>query len=120
LTGKVTAVSALAEADFGAMWPPPQVFRLVARLDHLDPRLRPDMNGSVAVITQRIPNAVSVPAGAIFTRQGKPVVYVERGRQFQAQAITVRARNPDAAAVGGLAAGARVALRDPTAADKRP
>ncbi|HUX68227.1 MAG TPA: efflux RND transporter periplasmic adaptor subunit [Terriglobales bacterium] len=120
LTGQVTAVSALAEADFGSVWPPPKVFRLVARLDHLDRRLRPDMNGSVDIVTQRIPDAISVPTAAIFTRQGRPVVYVERGGRFQAEAITVQARNPDTAAVKGVAAGARVALQDPTAAGQQP
>lgn len=120
VTGTVTALSSLAEADFGSVWPPPQVFTLDAKVSHLDPRLRPDMNGSVDIITRRLANAISVPAQAIFTVQGKPVVYVERGGGYQAVPVTVLARNPDAAAVAGLAAGTAVALQDPNVAAKQP
>lgn len=114
LQGTVTALSALSEMDFEGDWPPPQVFRLTAKLDYLDPRFRPDMNGNVEVVTRSIPHAVSVPAAAIFTVQGKPVVYVLRGNKYEALAVAVLARNPDAAAVSGLAAGTRVALQNPT------
>lgn len=120
LQGKVTTLSALSEVDFSGVFPPPRVFRLDATLDRMDPRLRPDMNGSVDIVTQRLPQAISIPAAAIFTVQGKPVAYVERGGRFQAAPITVLARNPDAAAIAGLAVGARVALRDPAATEKRP
>lgn len=113
--GTVTAISALSEMDFEGTWPPPKVFRLTARLDHLDSRFRPDMNGNVEVVTQRIPHAVSVPTAAIFTVQGKPVVYAQRGGKYEPVAIDVLARNPDAAAVSGLAPGTRVALQNPTA-----
>jgi len=115
LSGTITAMSSLAEADFGSVWPPPQIFRLIATLDHLDPRLRPDMNASVDIITHKIPNAVSVPTAAIFTVRGKPVVYVQQGGHYTMQPVTVLARNPDQAAVGGVSAGARVALVDPAA-----
>jgi len=115
LTGKITAIAALAESDFGATWPPPQVFRVLGTIDKIDPRLRPDMNGNVAVVTQRIPDAIAVPAAAIFTVQGKPVVYTQENGKFVARSVTVVARNPDEVAVSGLAPGATVALTDPTA-----
>ena len=38
------------------------------------------MNGNMDVIVSRIPNAISIPAKAVFTRNGKPIVYVaEKG-----------------------------------------
>jgi len=113
LAGKVTSISALAEADFGNIWPPPQVFRVLATLDHLDPRLRPDMNGGEDVITQRIPHAIIVPAEAIFTVNGKPVVYVADGKKFKMTEVQVLARNPDATAISGVSPGAAVALEQP-------
>ncbi|MGH9415801.1 MAG: efflux RND transporter periplasmic adaptor subunit [Terriglobales bacterium] len=116
LPGKVLSISALAEADFTSIFPPPQVFRVLAQIDHLDPRLRPDMNASVDIVTQRIPNAIIVPGAAIFTVAGKPVVYVRKGNKFAQTAVTVEARTADASAVTGLAAGAVVALKQPVGA----
>ena len=34
------------------------------------------MTGTMDIVVERIPNAVIVPAQAVFTREGKPVVYV--------------------------------------------
>ncbi|HET9783776.1 MAG TPA: HlyD family efflux transporter periplasmic adaptor subunit [Terriglobales bacterium] len=118
--GKITSISALAEADFGTTWPPPQVFRVNASIERIDPRLRPDMNGSMNVVTQRIPNAIIVPANAVFPVGGKPTVYVQNGTQFKATPVTVLARTSEDAAVEGLQPGARVALQDPTAPKTNP
>lgn len=120
IRGKITSISALAEADFGTTWPPPQVFRVNASIDRLDPRLRPDMNGSMNVVTQRIPNAIIVPANAIFPVGGKPTVYVQHGTQFVPLPVTVLARTAEDAAVEGLAPGASVALQDPTVSKTNP
>jgi biotin carboxyl carrier protein len=88
-------------------------FRVYAHLGNVDPRLRPEMNGSVDVVLSRLPDAISIPARAVFTRGGKPVVFVAQGQEFKAQSLEVIARNPDEVAVKGLAAGANVALVDP-------
>ena len=38
------------------------------------------MNGGMDIVIDRIPKAISIPAKAVFTRDGKPVVFVaERG-----------------------------------------
>ena len=82
----------------------------------LDPRVRPGMNGSMDIVTRRIPNATIVPARALFTRAGKPAVYT-RGADgaFQPVEVEILARNPDEIAVKGVASDARVALVDPFA-----
>ncbi|MGH9413482.1 MAG: efflux RND transporter periplasmic adaptor subunit [Terriglobales bacterium] len=113
IRGNIVTISALTEPDFGATWPPPQVFRVNASIDHISPRMQPAMNGSVDVVTKRIPNAIIVPAEAIFPIEGKPNVYVENGDHFQAKAVTVLARTADNAAVSGLDAGTRIALKQP-------
>jgi HlyD family secretion protein len=116
LTGRIRSIAPLAEPDFSSTFPPPQLFHIVARLDHIDPRLRPGMTGSLDVVTRKLPEAIIVPARAIFTVGGRPVVYVFAGGRYHRTPITVVARTADQAAIGGLAAGARVALADPTAA----
>lgn len=65
------------------------------------------------VVIDRIPNAVIVPSQAVFTRGGKPVVYVAAGRSYQPVEIEVIGRNPDEFAVTGLDAGATIALVEP-------
>jgi HlyD family secretion protein len=111
----LSAISPLAETSWERSG---RTFYAQAALgDKLDPRIRPGMNGSMDVVTRRIPNAVTVPARALFTRDGKPAVYV-RGTDgtFQPREVEVLARNPDEIAVKGIAADARVALVDPLAA----
>jgi hypothetical protein len=82
----------------------------------VDPRIRPGMNGSMDIVIDRIPEATIVPARALFTRAGKPAVYVAAGDGFRLAEVQVLARNPDEIAVDGLEADARVALADPFAA----
>jgi multidrug efflux pump subunit AcrA (membrane-fusion protein) len=114
---KVSEVTALAEMSME--YPYTRSFRASAQLLRPDPRLRPDMNGGLDVIVRRIPDAVSIPSKALFTRDGKPVVYVnERGR-YHAAEVGIQARNPDEVAVSGLPAGAVVALVDVAAEERK-
>lgn len=110
IPAKVTEATAMAELRME--YPYTRSFRAYAELPHPDPRLRPDMNGGLDIIVNRIPNAISIPSKALFTREGRPVVYVsERGR-YRAAEVEVLARNPDEVAISGIAAGAMVTLVD--------
>lgn len=94
-------------------WPPSRTFRGYARVDKPDKRLRPGMAGQVDVVINRLPQALSVPAQALFTLQGKPVVYVAGTAEYRPAFVEVLARNPDEVAVKGVDAGAKVALVEP-------
>jgi RND family efflux transporter MFP subunit len=107
---KLDLISPLTEQSFE--WPPTRSFKGYAQLSKGDPRLRPGMNGSMDVVVSRIPNAISIPAKAVFTRRGKPVVYRGDKGKYTPVEVKVEARNPDEVAVSGLAAGAMVALVD--------
>ena len=111
LAAKVDRISPLAELSTNE-WPPTRTFRAYARILHPDSRLRPGMNGGMDIIISRIPNAISIPAKAIFTKDGKPVVYVAKNRHYTPVAVEVQARNPDEVAVKGIAPAAMVALVD--------
>jgi HlyD family secretion protein len=65
------------------------------------------------IVVNRIASAISVPSKALFTRNGKPVVYAATGRGYKPVEVEVMARNPDEVAVKGLAAGTQVALVEP-------
>jgi len=116
--GKVVQVSPLTEQNFE--WPPSRNFRAFAAFDRVDERLRPGMNGRLDIIVDRIPDAISVPAKGVFTRNGKPVVLIITDKGLKPVDVAVVARNPDEVAVSGLAAGATIALVDDLAGEKKP
>ncbi|MGH9465758.1 MAG: efflux RND transporter periplasmic adaptor subunit [Terriglobales bacterium] len=120
IRGQISNVSALTEPDFGTSRPPPQVFRVYASMDRISPRMQPSMNGTLDVVTRRIPNAIIVPSEAIFPIKGQPNVYVQKGDSFVVTPITVQARSANEAAIGGLAAGRRIALQVPKNAKVKP
>lgn len=118
LPGKLDRISPLAELSTNE-WPPTRTFRAYARILHPDPRLRPGMNGGMDIVISRIQNAISIPAKAVFTRDGKPVVYVARNHSYTPVQVEVQARNPDEVAVTGLPPGAMVTLVDVEKKDQK-
>jgi multidrug efflux pump subunit AcrA (membrane-fusion protein) len=111
INAKVAQISPLAEQSFES-WPPTRSFHAYAALAKPDPRLRPEMNGGMDVIVDRIPDAISIPAKAIFTRAGKPIVYLANHGKYTPTEVEILARNPDEVAVKGVPAGSSVALVD--------
>jgi len=71
------------------------------------------MNSGADLIETRIPDAVSIPAKALFTIAGKPAVYVKGNGQYVKTPVQVRAKNPDEVAVEGIPGGTVVALTEP-------
>jgi HlyD family secretion protein len=110
INAKLAQISPLAEQSFE--WPPTRSFHAYAALAKPDSRLRPDMNGGMDVIIDRIPNAISIPAKALFTRNGKPVVYLASHGKYTPAEVEILARNPDEIAIKGIPSGSSVALVD--------
>lgn len=109
--GKLAAISALTEMSWE--WPPVRSFQAYAPIVNPDPRLRTGMNGNLDIVVRHVPDALSVPSKAVFTRNGKPVVYVAGGKEYRPVEIEVIARNPDEVAVRGVTAGMSVCLAEP-------
>jgi len=57
------------------------------------------MNGRLDIVVERIPDAISIPASALFPRQGRPTVYVPDQSGWRPQEVQVLARNPDEVAI---------------------
>lgn len=110
IPAKITGLSALAELSLE--YPYTRSFRAYAAVLRPDPRLRPDMNGGMDIIVNRIPKAISIPSKALFTHAGKPVVYLGENNRYREVEVEVLARNPDEVAIAGVPAGATVALVD--------
>jgi multidrug efflux pump subunit AcrA (membrane-fusion protein) len=115
--GKLAMMSPMTV--MGWEWPPSRTFRGYAKLDKIDPRLRPSMNGAMDVVVSRIPNAISIPAKALFTVDGKPTVFIERDGDYQPVQVEVLARNPDEVAIKGLAEGTKITLVEPEKTERR-
>jgi HlyD family secretion protein len=111
MAARLDSISVLTVQTFE--WPPTSSFRGYARITRPDPRLRPGMNGSMDVVMKRIPAAISVPAKAVFTHQGKPIVYLAEKNRYRPTEVQVLARNPDEVAVSGIPAGSVVTLAEP-------
>lgn len=101
----------------GYEWPPTRNFTVQVRLLSPDTRLRPAMNAQVDIVVDRIPDSISVPSGAVFTRQGHPTVYVSGATGWEPKEVEIVARNTDEVAIRGVAAAARVALAEPEMAN---
>jgi multidrug efflux pump subunit AcrA (membrane-fusion protein) len=112
VTAKISSITPLTEESFNE-WPPTRSFRAFAKLEKPDPRMRPGMNAGGDLVEDRIPNAVSVPAKALFTIGGNPAVYVKVNGQYVPRPVKVRAKNPDEVAVEGIDGGTVVALAEP-------
>lgn len=114
-TGHIEQISAIASMDFSSGWPITRNFILEILLDQTDSRFKPGITGQVTVIVDRVPNAITIPAQAMFQKSGQNVVYVWRGTQFEERTIDVARRSGDKILVAkGVSPGEQVALRDPT------
>jgi HlyD family secretion protein len=115
-TGHIEQIGAIASMDFSSGWPITRNFILEIVLDQTDARFKPGISGQVTVVVDRVADAITIPAQAMFQKSGQNVAYVWRGTQFEERAIDVGRRSGDRIMVAkGVSAGEQVALRDPTA-----
>lgn len=114
-TGHVSQIGAIASMDFSSGWPITRNFTLEIVLDQTDARFKPGISGQVTVIVDRVPNAITIPAQAMFQKSGQNVAYVWRGTEFEERNIEVARKSGDRIMVAsGVDAGEQVALRDPS------
>ena len=114
-TGHIEQISAIAALDFSSGWPITRNFILEIVLDQTDARFKPGISGQVTVVVDRVADALTIPAQALFQRSGQNVAYVWRSGQFEERAVDVGRRSGDRVMVAkGLQAGEQIALKDPT------
>jgi HlyD family secretion protein len=115
-TGHIAQIGAIASMDFTSGWPITRNFILEIALDQTDARFKPGISGQVTVIVDRVPDAITIPAQAMFQKSGQNVAYVWRGSEFEERNIEIGRKSGDRIMVArGVGAGEKVALRDPTA-----
>ena len=78
--------------------------------------LRPGLLADVEIVIEKIPNALHIPAQAIFQKDGKPVVYVQKEGKFVVREIQLLKQSESLMVLsGGVQPGEIIALADPTA-----
>ena len=102
-------------ADLGGTSGPPwnRHFETKIRLDNPVPELRPGMSVRILVTTDVLPQALWLPAQAVFESGSRAYVYVPNGAGFVARDVKLLRRSESQVVVGGLAEGQVVALSDP-------
>ncbi|NIM59487.1 MAG: efflux RND transporter periplasmic adaptor subunit [Candidatus Aminicenantes bacterium] len=93
-----------------------KTFETVISLNELDPRMRPGMTCMVDIITERIPDVLSIPIESVFEKEGKTIAYVMGSRNPKRREVVLGKRNNTHIVVTkGLSPGDKIALRDPFA-----
>lgn len=111
-TGKVRTVGGATAREF---WDDnsKHKFDVAIQMDRVDPRLLPGFEAKLNILGDRLRQAVSLPAEAIFEHEGKKIVYCRRGGGFEMQEVRVRALSEGQAILEGVPVGTVVALVNP-------
>lgn len=117
LTGKITAIGQNARRPPVQGWSgvsSTATFPVTIDLPPIGNALiRPGMRASVRVVSRRIRNAITIPTGCIFKRDGHSVVFVERNGKFVQVPVTLGESNGEYTAITrGVNSGDRIALND--------
>lgn len=109
----VSDVSVLAKVD-ASIWPATKNFALKLAFLDPDPRLRPGMSAAARIVVGRLPDMLMVPTESVFIVDGRPVVYLVKGRGFVVVPVEIVRRGREQVALKApLAPGDRVALTRP-------
>ena len=116
--GKTKTVAGMASRDMfsGDML---RRFDATFQLGEADPNIRPGVTAQITITGEVVKDALYLPRQALFEKEGKPLVYVKTGGDFQAQEVRIKLRNESQVVVEGLKEGTVVALVNPDEAVKK-
>jgi HlyD family secretion protein len=95
-------------------------FDVRVTIPNLDSRLRPGFTADLRFVGDAQKDVLCVPRIAVFVKEGKHIVYVRSGNGYEQKEVKVVRESESSSAITGIAQGALVALRDPTAPVKTP
>jgi HlyD family secretion protein len=113
-----TVAGASRRSDFFG-WDSTRMFDVSFEVTGGTANLRPGLTTQVRVTGDPIKAARHLPRQALFEQDGKPVVFVRRGRSFEPREVKISDRTETHIVVSDLPVGTEVALRNPLADDKR-
>ncbi len=105
LEGKLKRISNLAQPRVRWDDSSPKVFKGIVQLGAADKRMVSGMTCRVEIVAEIVKSALVVPIEAVFNEDGKPVVYLRKGRQgFERREVQPGRNNEDFVQItGGLA-----------------
>ncbi len=111
--GSIAEISPLAKLDYSS-WPFTKNFDIALQIQESDSRIRPGLSASARIAVEKILDAIVVPSGAVFERDGRSVAYVLHDSGFERRNVQVGRRGrTEVLITQGLQPGEKVALRDP-------
>jgi len=93
-------------------------FEVSVKLTSVDSRMRHGMTAHVFIEGDTRKDVLYIPRQVLFLKDGKRIVYVRDGNNFDPREVKVEAENESRAAIDGLGAGTEIALVDPMAPRK--
>jgi multidrug efflux pump subunit AcrA (membrane-fusion protein) len=94
-------------------------FECKLTIDKPVPELRPGMSANIVITTDEMKGVLSIPAQALFDRDGRSFVYVKNATGFTAKDVSLVRRNEMRVVVTGIDQGQLVALANPTELAKK-
>ena len=89
-------------------------FDVSLQLSDADPRLRSGLTAQLVYLGDMRKNVLYLPRQAVFLKDGKHIVYVQRGKDYEQQEVKIEGQTESRTVIEGLRAGTEVALIDPT------
>jgi HlyD family secretion protein len=90
-------------------------FEVSISLTDKDPRLRPGLTAQIVIVGDPQRNVIYLPRQALALKDGKHLVYVKSGSNYEPREVKILSENESRAAIEGVNVGTEVALVDPTA-----
>ena len=113
-----TVAGASRRSDFFG-WDSTRMFDVSFQITGGTADLRPGLTTQVRVTADSIKGARYLPRQALFEQDGKPVVFIRRGRSFEPRPVKITDRTETHIVVADLPVGTEVALRNPLAERKK-
>ena len=119
LPATIKAVAGASRRSDFFGWDSTRMFDVSVQVEGAGAALRPGLTTQVRVTGEPIRAARYLPRQALFEQDGKPVVFVRRGRSFEPREVKISHRTESHVVVPDLEVGTEVALRNPLAEEKR-
>jgi HlyD family secretion protein len=91
-----------------------KVYEILIKIKQRSEKLKPGMTTGNKMIVREIPNVIFIPIESIFEKNGKKIVFVKNGSDFDEREVEVGEKGEDYIIIrSGLRVGEEVALTDP-------
>ena len=115
LPATITTVAGASRRNDFFGWDSTRTFDVTLHITGTTEHLHPGLTTDIRVTADPIKAARYLPRQALFEQDGKPVVFVRRGRSFEPKPVKISDRTETHIVVADLPVGTEVALRNPLA-----